>query len=800
MVREKTPNLTIKEALLALGLSLVITAGFFYKSLVGLIPFPGDLLLAEYKPWRTYSYQGYNPGSIPNKAQYPDVLRQLYPWKTLSLSLLKEKQLPLWNPYNFSGSPMLANFQSAPFYPLNFFYAVTSQVNAWIILVALQPLLAMWFMYLYGRRLGLKPVSAWFSAASYGFCASMAVIVEYNTIGHVMAWLPLVAFSLESIQARTKAIWLLLYIVSLASAALAGHPQLFAYLLAFAWIYIGVRIRPWKQALSLALFSLLSIGIAAIQYIPGIELIGFSARSSYAPDDLLHKLLIQPWQLAMLQFPNIFGNPATRNYWPSDTFAAKVTSIGLIPLFFLPALWRLRSKTFVKFILISLVLLFILVTNNPLSFILAQTKIPFWSTSNPTLMVFLLSFVLSIGSGIGIDAWTEEKHSIPKLTRRTLAVVGFFVLLSGFLYVGAKFVPGEWPERFRTALKASLYAGGLSLMVMTAFAVAIFRPKLMTFALIALFFVHLADLWLGFQKFNPFVPKSFVYPPAPLVDFLKSNSGINRFWGYGNAAVEANLATQVGLYSSDGYDPLYPRWYGEFISGSREGNIETQFTTTTRSDAVVAPGFGIDDLPKNMFRLRVLDTLGIRYILDRFENASTAVTFPPDRFKPVYNQDGWIVYENLKAAPRIFLATNVIPYKNTQDFEKSFFSPTFDSSKEVLVPASTNLNVPPSSGGIVQILSYQPNSIRIQTSANSDALLFVSDTYYPGWKASIDSVMTPIHRADYAFRAILVPKGNHTVTFEYLPDSLALGEKVSIISLGLTVIILLIVAKRTHTS
>src|SRR3990167_10525400 len=106
-----------------------VTAIFFYKTFLhGLVSFPGDLLIAEYNPWKTYSYLGYNPGSYPNKAQYFDVLRQLYPWKALSISQLESGNITLWNQYNFSGAPLISNFQSAVFYPLNAIYKFLPQI------------------------------------------------------------------------------------------------------------------------------------------------------------------------------------------------------------------------------------------------------------------------------------------------------------------------------------------------------------------------------------------------------------------------------------------------------------------------------------------------------------------------------------------------------------------------------------------------------------------------------------------------------------------------------------------------
>src|SRR5207302_5504717 len=133
----------LKEIIYIFLLFFLITSVFFYNTFRhGYVPIPGDLLISEYNPWKTFSYLGYAPGSYPNKAQYFDVIRQLYPWKTLSMSLLKQGTFPLWNPYNFSGAPLFANFQSAILYPLNILYIFFSQSIVWTILVFLQPFLA----------------------------------------------------------------------------------------------------------------------------------------------------------------------------------------------------------------------------------------------------------------------------------------------------------------------------------------------------------------------------------------------------------------------------------------------------------------------------------------------------------------------------------------------------------------------------------------------------------------------------------------------------------------------------------
>jgi len=51
----------------------------------------------------------------------------------------------------------------------------------------------------------------------------------------------------------------------------------------------------------------------------------------------------------------------------------------------------------------------------------------------------------------------------------------------------------------------------------------------------------------------------------------------------------------------------------------------------------------------------------------------------------------------------------------------------------------------------------------------------LADSWYPGWKAYLDSNPTPIFPVDLAFRGVEIGAGNHQVIFEYKPDSLRLG-------------------------
>jgi hypothetical protein len=92
----------------------------------------------------------------------------------------------------------------------------------------------------------------------------------------------------------------------------------------------------------------------------------------------------------------------------------------------------------------------------------------------------------------------------------------------------------------------------------------------------------------------------------------------------------------------------------------------------------------------------------------------------------------------------------------------------------------------------VQITQYQPERVVIDVNAGAPGYLVLTDSWYPGWVATIDGKDAPIVRADYIFRALAMPAGQHTVVFEYKPMSLIWGAVISglsiIVCIGLAII------------
>src|SRR3989344_5936945 len=125
----------IKKLIPILGFG-VITAVFFWQFLFkGLLPIPTDTIVGLYHPYRDFYFKEY-PHGIPFKNfLITDTVRQQYPWRNLSIDAFRNKNIPTWNPYSFSGAPSLANLQSAAFYPLNILFFLFPFESSWTILI-----------------------------------------------------------------------------------------------------------------------------------------------------------------------------------------------------------------------------------------------------------------------------------------------------------------------------------------------------------------------------------------------------------------------------------------------------------------------------------------------------------------------------------------------------------------------------------------------------------------------------------------------------------------------------------------
>ena len=115
----------------------------------------------------------------------------------------------------------------------------------------------------------------------------------------------------------------------------------------------------------------------------------------------------------------------------------------------------------------------------------------------------------------------------------------------------------------------------------------------------------------------------------------------------------------------------------------------------------------------------------------------------------------------------------------------------FQPDQEVVLAhdASGALTGPGERGGTgsARIDTYTADTVRVHTSADADAWLVLSDTYYPGWTVTIDGQPAPLLRGDVLFRVVPIPGGEHEVQFTFDPPSVKLGLAVSLAALCVVV-------------
>jgi hypothetical protein len=115
-------------------------------------------------------------------------------------------------------------------------------------------------------------------------------------------------------------------------------------------------------------------------------------------------------------------------------------------------------------------------------------------------------------------------------------------------------------------------------------------------------------------------------------------------------------------------------------------------------------------------------------------------------------------------------------------------SSDFDPHKTVLLEKVGGAEYPEavslesSSSGEVEIKSYRPDSILLTTDAPVPAYLFLSEIFYPGWKAFIDGQPTRILRGNYLFRVLEVPEGRHRVHLEFDPWTIKAGTGITLLT------------------
>ena len=162
-----------------------------------------------------------------------------------------------------------------------------------------------------------------------------------------------------------------------------------------------------------------------------------------------------------------------------------------------------------------------------------------------------------------------------------------------------------------------------------------------------------------------------------------------------------------------------------------------------------------------------------------------------ERWRLAAENDYLLIYENTRSLPRAWLATAELVTTEQEELGvirtgKLPSGQSWDPLQTALVEASTGVN--PGMGATprsAEIMRHEPNRVELKTVSADPAILVLSENHYPGWRAYVDGGAVETLRVDYNLRGVVVPAGNHIVSFVYRPKSVLAGLVISLLALTL---------------
>ncbi len=748
----------------------------------GLIPLPTDALAGAYYPWAGQDW-GFVAGIPYKNISLTDVFSQLYPWRSLAMDLIRQGNLPLWNPFSFSGIPLLGNWQSAPFYPLNIIMLIFGNMQGYGMMVFLQPILAAIFMYVFLKQLKLSNVAAALGGLVSAYSGFVMVYLEYATIGQIMLWLPLILYLIEKYFEKRQIRYLAMSAIFLFPVLTGGffQPAFYVVLIVcFYWLFRSLSTTSSINKLRLvgigAAFILAGVATAAVQLLSTSELLRFSIRNLDHNIVEYHYGLLPIQNLVSFLAPDFFGNPATGNYWgaiqyqeATGYFSAIALALVIAGVFTRKRTWRLNL--FTGLFVTSIIFAF----DSPIGRLVYQLKFPLLSTGYASRWLIITAF-----SGAFLAATTVDIVNRKKLGLILGGFLGLLILIYGLIW--KTLLPID-PAYVPVALRNLLLP--IALLVAAMAVCTFIRNK--NWAKWLLLLLIAFDLGRFTIKFTPFSKPQYTNRAIPVFEYIKDQSKVDRVISEKGPILPANTWMYPKLYSPTGYDPLLIKDYAVFfriLDMDVKKNIEA------------GDRFGGGSFSRylNLFNLRspLLDLVGAKYLLavkydsfgmirpwGKINEAGVNLS----RYKPVFEDGETVVLQNQTVLPRtVLFYTAESETDNERAIEKLVSG--FDFRNKLLIDKKNPTQYIPGKDDTVEITSYSANEVDFQVKTQNGAYLFLSDTFFPGWQVSINGKLGEILRADSTFRAVEVPPGKSNVEMVYRPNSFKVGMTISVVSLS----------------
>ena len=729
-----------------------------------------------------------------------------------------EKIEPFWTNSAFGGMP---TYQLGAKYPHDYIGMIDDALR---FLPRPADYLFLYFLGFYGLLLVLKidPLKAFFGALAFGFSTYLIIIlgVGHNAKAHAIGYMPLVIAGFIMVFQK-KYIWGgLLTMFAVALEINANHFQMTYYLLIFLlvlsgyFIYQAVKEKEYKSLLNsfgvLAIAGIFALGANATNLLATAEYAKFSTRgkseltinadgTKSVGNSAMSREYITEYSYGIAESfnliaPRLFGGSNSEalgkdskmytfmmeqgvpeaqasdfvsgmpTYWGDQPIVAAPAYIGIV-VFFLGILALFTDKRKIKYVflsgaIVSLVLSwgknFSLLTDFFIDNVPMYNK--FRAVSSIQVILELCFPVLAI---MGLQSFFNlEKEARFKALWQSAAVVfgiivALFSLKGSFSFAGANdgYFRETYGPAFVDALKsdrmtlysADLLRSGFFILLAAGVLWLFVKEKLAqntTIIVVGLLMVF--DLFLVDKKYVS--DKDFVSRSEVEVPFQETPADIKILQDtthYRVFEVSGNLSSARASYfhkSIGGYSAVKPRRMQQLFDYQiAKNNVE------------------------------ILNMLNVKYVI---QTDSTGASMPI--INPGANGNAWFV--------------NVLKVVNSADDEMKALDKLDTKNVAVLCKkpmtkvAMVQKFLKDSSATITLDL-YKPNHLKYTSDNQNSGLAVFSEIYYEkGWNAYIDGEKTNHFLVDYVLRAMIIPKGKHTIEFKFEPEVVKTGSTIALVS------------------
>ncbi|MDX2151983.1 MAG: YfhO family protein [Bryobacteraceae bacterium] len=673
----------------------------------------------------------------------PDLSYQVLPWFQFQAGEFRAGRIPLWDPYMWNGQPLIGQAQPGTAYPLNWLLFSLPQRDGWMKLswlhwyFVVMHWMAAVFMYWLLRDLNLRRTAAVIGGMVFALSGFMGHI-DWPQMLNGAVWFPLVfLFLLRALRGVKPVASAALSGLFLGFSWLSGHHQVPTYLsltVACVWLFhiFQKKTVHWHWVRLAALSAAFAAASGALQILPAYEY-GKRAKRWVGGDEPVgwnQKVPYSVHREYSFNAVSILG--IVLPGWHRNAPAYLGISAFTFALLAIALLWKEFLVKLLTFIGIG-GLLFALGEANVFHGV-AYALLPLVEKArSPSMAAVIFNFSFSALIGFGIN-YLSYAIDAPWLRRTGFALCAFAALVYGGMWARGMVVgpQGLGDERMILTATFALLAAGL---------LTLWRNGSVAPGTLALLAGVLMVVELG------------IVTGAHLPHRLDKHRTIflNKMQQHHELAA---FLKRQGLVRTEIADEGIPFNFGDWHG------IETY------------RGY-LASITDNLHRLemdepRMLQMFSVKYTVRKEPQR-------PDQELVYKAEHGLNVYLNPGAFPRAWVIRDVKEWKDENVLRANLRDPNVDLLK-------TGFAERPPSGlsacageDAVQVKSHTSGGVVLEAKLPCRGMVVLNDTYYPGWRATVDGRPAQILEVNGGIRGVVADGGAHRIEFRYRPLSVILG-------------------------